>query len=64
MGVTMFFQMKMQGQTATMTPEQAKLMNIMPFIMILLFASLPAGLILYYVVYNVLTIADQAVEIK
>jgi YidC/Oxa1 family membrane protein insertase len=64
MGVTMFFQMKMQGQTATMTPEQAKVMNIMPFIMILLFASLPAGLILYYVVYNVLTIADQAVEIK
>lgn len=64
MGITMFFQMKMQGQTATMTPEQAKVMNFMPFIMILLFASLPAGLILYYVMYNILTIADQAIEMK
>jgi YidC/Oxa1 family membrane protein insertase len=55
LGVTMFLQQKM-----TMTdPQQKALVYIMPVMLTLLFFSFPAGLNLYYLMFNVFTIADQ-----
>jgi YidC/Oxa1 family membrane protein insertase len=55
LGVTMFLQQKM-----TMTdPQQKALIYIMPVMLTLLFFSFPAGLNLYYLMFNVFTIADQ-----
>ena len=55
LGVIMFLQQKM-----TMTdPQQKALVYIMPVMLTLLFFSFPAGLNLYYLMFNVFTIADQ-----
>ncbi|MBS1550730.1 MAG: membrane protein insertase YidC [Bacteroidetes bacterium] len=55
MGITMFIQQKM-----TMTdPKQKALVYIMPVMLTLLFFSFPAGLNLYYFMFNVFTIAYQ-----
>jgi YidC/Oxa1 family membrane protein insertase len=57
MGVSMFAQQKM---TPTMgDPRQAKMMLIMPFIFTFMFLNLPAGLVLYWFVSNVLQIFQQ-----
>jgi YidC/Oxa1 family membrane protein insertase len=57
MGVSMFVQQKM---TPTMgDPRQAKMMLIMPFIFTFMFLNLPAGLVLYWFVSNVLQIFQQ-----
>jgi len=55
MGVTMFFQQKM-----TMTdPKQKALVYIIPVMLTLLFFSFPAGLNLYYFMFNLFSIAQQ-----
>lgn len=55
MGVTMFIQQKM-----TMTdPKQKALVYIMPVMLTLLFFSFPAGLNLYYFMFNLFSIAQQ-----
>jgi YidC/Oxa1 family membrane protein insertase len=57
MGVSMFVQQKM---TPTMgDPRQAKAMLIMPFIFTFMFLNLPAGLVLYWFVSNVLQVFQQ-----
>ena len=57
MGVTMFVQQKM---TPTMgDPRQAKMMLVMPFVFTFMFLNLPAGLVLYWTVSNVLQILQQ-----
>src|SRR5262249_27260883 len=57
MGVTMFVQQKM---TPTMgDPRQAKMMLVMPFVFTFMFLNLPAGLVLYWSVSNVLPILQQ-----
>lgn len=55
MGITMFIQQKM---TVT-DPKQKALVYIMPIMMTLLFFSFPAGLNLYYFVFNLLSIIQQ-----
>jgi YidC/Oxa1 family membrane protein insertase len=55
MGVTMFVQQK---QTVT-DPRQKQMVWMMPILMTLMFSSLPSGLNLYYLVFNVLSIAQQ-----
>lgn len=57
MAVTMFLQTKMNP--APPDPVQAKMMTIMPLVFSFLFFFFPAGLVLYYVVNNVLSIAQQ-----
>ncbi|SFQ43646.1 YidC/Oxa1 family membrane protein insertase [Geopseudomonas sagittaria] len=57
MGATMFFQ-----QTLNPTPPdpmQARVMKLMPIIFTFFFLWFPAGLVLYWVVNNVLSIAQQ-----
>ena len=41
-------------------PVQAKMMLIMPIMFTYLFASFPAGLVIYWAWSNILTIAQQA----
>ncbi|MGD9898279.1 MAG: membrane protein insertase YidC, partial [Calditrichaceae bacterium] len=55
MAVTMIFQSKM-----TMTdPKQKAMVYIMPVFMLLIFNRFPAGLNLYYTMFNLLTIIQQ-----
>ena len=62
MGWTMWYQMKLQP--ASLSPEQAKIMRWMPAIFTLLFAGLPSGLVLYWTINNLLSIAQHKVTRK
>jgi YidC/Oxa1 family membrane protein insertase len=55
MGITMFIQQKM---TVT-DPRQQTMVYIMPVMFLFMFSSFPAGLNLYYFMFNVLSIAQQ-----
>ena len=55
MGVTMFFQTKM----TTKDPRQKAMVWMMPIMMTFLFNGFPAGLNLYYTVFNILSIGQQ-----
>jgi YidC/Oxa1 family membrane protein insertase len=57
MGASMILMMKMTSTTAD--PQQAKIMMYMNIAFIFLFAWLPAGLLLYITLSNVLSIAQQ-----
>lgn len=57
MGATMFLQQKMTP--STVDPNQAKIMLIMPIIFTFMFLNFPSGLVLYWLVNNVLSIAQQ-----
>ena len=57
MMVTMMIQTKLNPTPPD--PIQAKVMMLMPFIFGLMFFSFPAGLVLYWVVNNILSIAQQ-----
>ena len=57
MAVSMFLQTKMNP--APPDPIQAKMMTIMPIVFSAFFFFFPAGLVLYWVVNNVLSIAQQ-----
>jgi YidC/Oxa1 family membrane protein insertase len=55
MGVTMFVQQKM----STTDPRQKAMIWMMPILMTLMFNSFPAGLNLYYFMFNILSIGQQ-----
>ena len=57
MGITMFIQQRLNP--APVDPIQAKVFMAMPFIFTVFFAFFPAGLVLYWVVNNTLSIAQQ-----
>ena len=57
MGASMFFQQKLNP--APMDPMQQKVMMFMPLVLTFLFLSFPQGLVLYWVVNNCLSIAQQ-----
>lgn len=59
MGVTMVVQQKITP--TTMDPTQAKIMLMLPAFMTFLFINFPAGLVLYWLTNNVLTISQQIV---
>lgn len=58
MGVTMFFIQKMSPTTVT-DPMQQKIMTYMPVIFTVFFLWFPSGLVLYYIVSNLVTIIQQ-----
>jgi YidC/Oxa1 family membrane protein insertase len=62
MGVTMLLQQKLNP--APIDPMQAKVMMAMPFLFTVFFAFFPSGLVLYWVVNNTLSIAQQWVITK
>ncbi len=57
MGATMFLQQKMTPSTGD--AMQAKMMLFMPIIFTFMFLNFPAGLVLYWLVNNVLSIGQQ-----
>ena len=57
MGISMFIQQKLNP--APPDPMQAKIMMSLPFVFTIFFAFFPAGLVLYWVVNNVLSISQQ-----
>ena len=62
MGVTMFVQQKLSP--APPDPIQAKVMMALPIVFTFMFLWFPAGLVLYWVVNNMLSIAQQYVITK
>jgi YidC/Oxa1 family membrane protein insertase len=62
MGASMFIQQKLNPQPAD--PVQAKVMQFLPVIFTALFLFFPAGLVLYWVVNNVLSIVQQRLVMK
>jgi YidC/Oxa1 family membrane protein insertase len=62
MGVTMFLQTKLNPQPAD--PIQAKVMLFLPVMFTFLFATFPAGLVIYWTWNNILSIAQQWVIMK
>jgi YidC/Oxa1 family membrane protein insertase len=57
MGITMLIQQKLNP--APMDPIQAKVMMALPVVFTVFFAFFPSGLVLYWVVNNTLSIAQQ-----
>lgn len=57
MGATMFIQQKLNPTPPD--PMQAKIMQLMPIFFTVLFLMFPAGLVLYWVVNNTLSITQQ-----
>ena len=57
MGVSMFIQQKLNPPPPD--PIQAKVMMSLPFVFTVFFAFFPSGLVLYWVVNNILSIAQQ-----
>ena len=62
MCITMFIQQKLNPPMQD--PLQAKIMMFMPFIFLLIFLQFPSGLILYWIINNILSILQQWIIIK
>ena len=62
MGATMFLQQKLNPPPPD--PMQAKVMQYMPIMFTFFFLWFPSGLVLYYIVNNVLSIAQQYIITK
>ncbi len=58
MGLSMFLQQKMSPTVGD--PTQAKIMLIMPVFLTFIFLNFPAGLVVYFITNNILSIAQQA----
>jgi YidC/Oxa1 family membrane protein insertase len=57
MGITMFAQQKLNP--APIDPMQAKVMMLLPLVFTVFFAFFPSGLVLYWFINNLLSIAQQ-----
>ena len=62
MGISMFIQQRLNPGPPD--PIQAKVMMALPFVFTIFFAFFPAGLVLYWIVNNTLSIAQQYVITK
>jgi YidC/Oxa1 family membrane protein insertase len=58
MGLSQFLQQKMTP-SASMDPMQAKMMLFMPLVFTFMFLSFPSGLVIYWLVNNVISIVQQ-----
>src|SRR6185369_2563664 len=57
LGVTMYFQFKLNP--AQMDPVQQQMFSLMPWVMMFVMAPFAAGLLIYWITSNLLTIAQQ-----
>ena len=57
MGVSMYLQQKLSP--SSLDPTQARMMQFLPVIFTFMFINFPSGLVLYWLVNNVLSIAQQ-----
>ena len=60
MGATMFFQQSL-APTPAMDPMQQKMMKWMPVMMVFFFLSMPSGLVLYWVISNIISVGQQLI---
>ena len=60
MAASMFFQQKMTMKD----PKQAMLVYMMPVMMVFIFWSMSSGLVLYWTIFNILTIGQQVLVNK
>jgi YidC/Oxa1 family membrane protein insertase len=58
MGLSMYLQQKLSPTAGD--PTQAKIMMIMPIFLTFIFLNFPAGLVVYFITNNVLSIAQQS----
>lgn len=58
-GASMYAQQKMSASSMPMDPIQQRVMTFMPLGLMIFFAFFPSGLVLYWLVNNVLSIAQQ-----
>ena len=58
---TMIWQQKVTPQQSMSSPEQAKMMQFMPIMFGFFFYQLPAGLVLYWTLNNLLTVIHQKI---
>ena len=63
MGASMYIQQRLNPPTMT-DPMQQKIFQFLPVVFTVMFLFFPAGLVLYWVVNNVLSIAQQYVITK
>lgn len=63
-GVSMFVQQRLSGSAMTMDPMQQRIMNAMPIMLTAFFAFFPVGLVLYWLVSNLIGIAQQWLIMK
>jgi YidC/Oxa1 family membrane protein insertase len=61
-GITMYFMQKLNPQPTD--PMQARIMQMLPFLFTFMFLWFPAGLVLYWVTNNTLSIAQQYIITK
>lgn len=59
MGASMYLMQKMQPTSPTMDPMQQKMFQMMPVFMTVFFVFFPAGLVLYWLMNNLISIAQQ-----
>ena len=57
MGISMYIQQKMSP--SSLDPTQAKMMQFLPIIFTVMFVNFPSGLVLYWLVNNILSIIQQ-----
>jgi len=62
MGLTMYIQQKMSPQPGD--PSQAKMMMLLPIVFTVMFINFPSGLVLYWLVNNILSIIQQYIVQK
>lgn len=62
MGLTMLLQQKMSPTSGD--PNQARMMMFMPVIFTVVFLNFPAGLVVYWLVNNILSIAQQWLQLR
>lgn len=62
MGISMFIQQKLTP--TTMDPTQEKIMLLLPIFFTILFINFPSGLVLYWLVNNLLSIAQQLITFR
>ena len=57
MGISMYFQQKLSP--SSLDPTQAKMMQFLPVIFTFMFINFPSGLVLYWLLNNIFSIAQQ-----
>lgn len=63
MGISMYLQQKM-NPSGGMDPTQQKLMNFLPLIFTVMFWGFPSGLVIYWLVNNIISIGQQYYLLK
>jgi YidC/Oxa1 family membrane protein insertase len=61
MGITQFISQKMTPMTPGADPAQAKMMMVMPFVLLIMFFNLSSGLNLYFLCSNIFSVAFQKI---